>query len=171
MIPPFGGTVAPPPARQAISGSIILELWRRSRGVNSFESQISGGSGATVLVGNVDGCGERPRVTCDTCSALGWMSCGSPLSWAVPCEVCDGKGSLSLHAIAEAFDEDPGVLYRLSELRVRPKTALRLLDKLLMLAAGKILPKPGSKQEARLPIPGQERLQFRGACPAGGGNG
>ena len=149
-----------------ISGHTILDLWRRNKSkMEPQECQLAGGSDATVLVGSGEGCcGERPRVACDTCSALGWMSCGSPLNWAVPCEVCDGRGSLSLHAIAAAFDEDPGVLYRLSELRVRPKTALRLLDKLLMLAAGKILPKPGSKQEARLPIPGQERLPYKGGA-------
>ena len=116
------------------------------------ECQLSGGYGATVLIGlpalpgHVE-YGERSRITCDTCSALGWLPasggtspCGTPLDWPVPCDVCDGKGSFSLHAIAEVIDEDPGVLYRLSEQRVRAKTALRLLDKLLMF---------NTKQESR----------------------
>lgn len=116
------------------------------------ECELVGGSGATVLVGqhfhwrepseeDTRAYGEPRRVTCDTCEARGWLPPPVPLietGWPRKCEFCSGKGSMSLHAIAEALDEDPGVLYRLSELRVRPKTAARLLDKILMLLRGEV---------------------------------
>lgn len=112
----------------------------------ALECEMFGGSGATVLVRQNLIYGERARITCDFCSAQGWLSCGTPQDWPVPCHVCDGRGSLSLHAIAEILGEESGALYRLSEQRVRPRTAIRLLNKLLTF------------------------IENSGACPARGGN-
>jgi len=135
-----------------ISGHTILELWKRSRPkVEPQECELVGGSGATVLVGHHVAkhfawreddeiekrtYGEPRRVACDTCQARGWLP--PTADWATKCKLCGGKGTISLHAIAEALDEDPGVFYRLSEQRVRPKTAARLLDKLLLLLNGDV---------------------------------
>lgn len=120
--PASGGTVAPPLVGQApgfISGSIVLDLWRRSAGKSSSKN-------------GMEYYGPK-RVTCDPCSGTGWIlpKTAPPDGWPDRCMTCYGKGDLSLHSIATAIDEDPGALYRLLESRVRPKTARRLLDKLL----------------------------------------
>ena len=123
-----------------IPGRVVLELWRRSRGM------------ADSIVCDA---GLRRHdterylpITCDLCSAHGWLSCGTPQDWPVPCDVCDGRGSLSLHAIAEMLDEDPGALYRLFEIRVRPRTALRLLDKLLAFTTELSIGNPDGSRNA-----------------------
>ena len=86
---------------------------------------------------------EPKRVSCDTCCGLGWLPPvgqtehiveifdSASSGWPTRCTLCGGKGDISLRSIATCIGEDPGALYRLSELRVRPKTASRLLDKLL----------------------------------------
>lgn len=120
------------------------------------EREMVGGSGATVLVGHLvadeeRAYGEPRRIACDTCEARGWLPSEDltfETGWPRKCFFCSGKGSMSLHAIATALDEDPGVLYRLSESRVRPKTASRLLDKLILLLSGEIL--LTDKQEAHI---------------------
>ena len=83
------------------------------------------------------------RVTCDICRGIGWLPPRGGIdnsialgAWPDMCSICGGKGDLSLHLIAKAIDENPGVLYRLFDLRVRPKTARRLLDKLLTFIEG-----------------------------------
>ena len=93
--------------------------------------------------------GEPKRVSCDLCCGLGWVPPTSKdaniyslhdapgsLGWPTRCTLCGGKGDISLRSIATCIGEDPGALYRLSELRVRPKTASRLLDKLLTFNKG-----------------------------------
>lgn len=72
------------------------------------------------------------RVTCDSCQGIGWIKDKTEQdAWPDKCSLCGGRGDFSIHLIATAIDEDPGALYRLLELRVRAKTARRLLDKLL----------------------------------------
>ena len=106
------------------------------------------------------------RVKCDACRGLGWQpaSGGSSPSasnhavdpndlssiaigacpaepagqWATRCHICMGHGDVSLHTVAKLIDEDPGLLYRLSEQRVRPKTAMRIFPKLAALCLGEV---------------------------------
>ena len=104
------------PTHGGIPGRVVLELWKRSKKVE------------------LDYWGPK-RVSCDTCCGLGWIPPTGPVApearWPTRCTLCGGKGDISLHSIATAIGEDPGALYRLTELRVRPRTASRLLDKLL----------------------------------------
>lgn len=97
-------------------GSIVLDLWKNRKG-------------------SMEHYGPK-RVSCDNCRGSGWIKKSNVLDeWAQHCSLCGGKGELSLHLIANAIEEDPGVLYRLFHMRVRPKTARRLLDKLLTFSS------------------------------------
>ena len=72
---------------------------------------------------------DRSKIKCDRCLGRGWLP---PVigDWCTPCGLCEGKGSVSLHALSSLIDEDPSYLYRLADLRVRPLTARRLFFKL-----------------------------------------
>ena len=80
-------------------------------------------------------------IACDICHGLGWH-CDrlkprmDPHSWPVHCKLCEGTGKLSLHAVAKLIDEEPSLLYRLYEQRVRHRTAERLFPKLIALSEG-----------------------------------
>ena len=137
------------PAECGIPGRVVLDIWRRSKKVETEY-------------------GEPKRVSCDKCCGLGWLpppaDKASPgglhnAAWPIRCTLCGGKGDISLRSIATHIGEDPGALYRLSELRVRPKTASRLLDKLIAFKTGESV-NPG--------VPA--RAGIGRACPAGGGN-
>ena len=51
-------------------------------------------------------------------------------SWPEVCPICMGKCRIALTRIAKMMDEDPALLFRLTEMRVRPSTGQRLLRKL-----------------------------------------
>ena len=98
----------------------------------------------------MDNCVWGPkRVQCDVCNGRGWHPAYPDAldAWARHCTLCNGKGDLSLHTVAKLIGEDPGVIYRLYEQRIRARTARRVLPKLTALCALEGL-----------------------ACPAGGGN-
>lgn len=112
-----------------ISGHTVLDLWKRGQPA-LHKSGLEPKKNLSEYYG-------PKRVTCDTCLGVGWLKTKSEEdSWPDRCSFCGGKGNMSLHLIAQAIDEDPGALYRLLELRVRPKTARRLLDKLLAFMEG-----------------------------------
>lgn len=98
---------------------------------------------------------DKAVIHCDVCKGLGWrhQTALNPTTesgvdrWPVACPLCSGHGKLSLHAIAKWIGEDPGVLYRLHEQRIRPKTARRILPKLAALSLG-YLTLPGGLLDA-----------------------
>jgi ribosome-binding protein aMBF1 (putative translation factor) len=62
-----------------------------------------------------------------------------------PCNVCGGRGSVSLAELARRLDEDEAIIKRLTTKRkMRPKTCQRLLDKLLAIVA------PAPKKQSEL---------------------
>ena len=109
------------PTKAGITGTMILNLWRNSKMDNN--------------------CWWGPkRVLCDVCKGLGWHNAVKDDwdDWATHCTICDGKGEISLHAVAKLIGEDPGVLYRLHEQRIKPKTARRVFPKLVALYSGHV---------------------------------
>ena len=134
-----------------ISGYVVLELWRRGKGMMDECSNTP----------ERDKCRREPawgpkRVQCDVCNGRGWHPAYPDAldAWARHCTLCNGKGDLSLHTVAKLIGEDPGVIYRLHEQRIRARTARRILPKLTALCALEGLAFPVDS----------------GACPAGGGN-
>lgn len=104
------------PTSAGITGTMILNLWRNGKMDNN--------------------CSWGPkRVLCDACKGRGWHNAIKD-EWATHCTVCDGHGDVSLHAVAKLIGEDPGVLYRLHEQRIKPKTARRVFPKLAALSLG-----------------------------------
>ena len=111
----------------SVPGSLVLEMWRLDKAV----------------------------IQCDVCKGLGWkqQAALNPTTesgvdrWPVSCYLCSGYGRLSLHAIAKLIGEDPGVVYRLYEQRIRPKTAQRILPKLTALYSGALI-RPGGLIDA-----------------------
>ena len=68
---------------------------------------------------------------CDVCHGRGWIR--SRTVPAVHCNLCDGRGEVSWGQVARKIDEDPGTLARVRQLRCRPETAQRVLDKVCKL--------------------------------------
>jgi len=65
---------------------------------------------------------------CEVCSGRGWVLAHRS-KLAEPCGFCGSKGELSWGAVARKLGERPATLARLRQLRSRPKTARRVLDK------------------------------------------
>lgn len=72
-------------------------------------------------------------ITCDLC-VRGILH---NFQWGNPCPTCQGRGELSLARVCELLGENPSTVVKLLKprRRMRPKTAARLLDKLLGLLA------------------------------------
>ena len=68
---------------------------------------------------------------CEVCDGRGWVR-GKRYP-AEQCGFCGGKGELSWGAVAKKLGERPATLARLRQLRSRPKTARRVLDKISKL--------------------------------------
>ena len=104
-----------------ITGSVLLNLWKHSKMSEDYWR------------------GPK-RISCDACNGRGWHRQPSDAldNWCTKCTLCNGKGDVSLRFVARLINEDPGVLYRLSEQRIRPKTAQRILPKLAALCSGQV---------------------------------
>ena len=68
-------------------------------------------------------------LSCDRCSARGWVQDRGV--WPDPCPSCLGLGTFTFRTLGKRIDEKPETLERLYKLRVRSKTARRILRKLM----------------------------------------
>lgn len=66
---------------------------------------------------------------CETCGGRGWLRSPRFGGGADPCWFCGGKCELLWGEIARRLDEYPSTLARVRQMRARPKTALRVFEK------------------------------------------
>jgi len=76
----------------------------------------------------------RPRFRCERCNGRGWLASPIPNEWPHVCPICKGRALFTPHTLGVLVGEDGGTIARLDAGRVRPKTASRLLPKLVDLA-------------------------------------
>jgi len=73
-------------------------------------------------------------MVCEICLGRGWLANPrAPLVLADRCHLCGGKGSLSWGEVARKLDELPDTLARVRQLRSKPETCQRVLDKVCKL--------------------------------------
>jgi len=73
------------------------------------------------------------RMTCEICGGKGWIANPRAPALVDRCHLCDGRGSLSWGQAARKLDELPSTLARVRQLRSKPETCVRVLDKVCKL--------------------------------------